>query len=108
MTKRSIKQPRRGNGNAPEYRLRLFVAGDEPNSAIAKASLDRICSEYLKRRCQCEVIDVLQDSRLALEERVLVTPALVVRGPEHRTVIFGNLADTGRVLAALGVERKNV
>lgn len=108
MTKEPTEQPRKREGNSPKYHFRLFVAGDEPNSAIAKASLDRICSEYLEQGCQIEIVDVLQDFRPALEERVLVTPALVILGPERRTVIFGNLADPERVLAALQVERERV
>ena len=48
--------------NAAKYHMRLFVAGDEPNSAIAKESLDRICSIYLNGNCQVEIIDVLKTS----------------------------------------------
>lgn len=103
MTKRATRQPQGGKRNPPEYHLCLFVAGDEPNSAMAKASLDRICSEHPGQLCQIEIVDVLKDLRPALEEKVLVTPALVIRGPERRTVIFGTLADTGKVLAALQV-----
>jgi circadian clock protein KaiB len=88
---------------SPKYRMRLFVAGNEPNSAIARESLDRICSTYLNGNCQIEIIDVLKDFRPALEENVLVTPALVIVEPGPRIVIFGNLADTGKVLAALKV-----
>ena len=101
--KKSTRQPQGGKRNPPEYHLCLFVAGDEPNSVIAKASLDRICSEHLDHRFQVEVVDVLKDFRPALEEKVPVTPALVIRGPERRTVIFGNLAETGKILAALQV-----
>ena len=108
MTKRTIKQPQDTGGNSSEHRLRLFVAGDEPNSNAAKASLDRIRLEHLGPDCRIEIIDVLQDSRPALEEQVLVTPALVIRGPKRRTVICGNLSDTGRVLAALHVESEKV
>jgi len=88
---------------SPKWYVRLFVAGDEPNSAIARESLDKICSTYLNGNCRVEVIDVLKDFRPALEEQVLVTPALVIVEPGPRTVIFGNLADTGKVLAALKV-----
>jgi len=87
-----------------KYHLRLFVAGDEPNSALAREALDKICSQYLEEEgCQIEVIDVLEDFRPALEERILITPALVVCRPEPRTVIFGNLTNTDKVLAALRV-----
>jgi circadian clock protein KaiB len=81
----------------------LFVAGNEPNSATAKASLDRICSTYLEQDCQIEIIDVLEDFGPALEEGVLVTPALVIIEPGPKTVVFGNLTDTKKVLDALRV-----
>jgi circadian clock protein KaiB len=97
------RQTRAGAASRRKYRMRLFVAGDEPNSAIAKEALDKICSTYLNGNCRVEIIDVLEDFRLALEEGVLVTPALVVFEPGPRTVIVGNLADTGKVLAALKV-----
>jgi circadian clock protein KaiB len=104
MTARKRREQRRdGRQKSPRYHLRLFVAGDEPNSAAAKASLHRICSTYLEQACEIEVIDVLEDFRPALEERVLVTPALVITKPGPRTVVLGNLADTKKVLDALRV-----
>jgi circadian clock protein KaiB len=99
----SLAKIRAGPTNATNYHMRLFVAGNEPNSAVAQDSLNRICSTYLNSRCQVEIIDVLEDFRPALQERVLVTPALVILEPGPRTVIFGNLADTGKVLTALKV-----
>ncbi len=108
MAKRPMGQPEGSGGDSPKYRLRLFVAGDGPNSAVARASLERICAGPMDQRCQIEIIDVLQDFRPALEERVLVTPALVILGPQRRTVIFGNLSDTEKVLAAFQGEKENV
>ncbi len=82
-------------------RLRLFVAGDEPNSVLAKASLDEICSTYPEHGCEIEIVDVLKDFRPALAENILVAPTLIVNKGGARSVIFGNLSDTGKVLAAL-------
>jgi circadian clock protein KaiB len=83
--------------------LRLFVAGNEANSALARTALERICSDHLRGNCRIEIIDVLKDSRSALEENILATPALIVRRGPVRTVIFGNLANVERVLAALEI-----
>lgn len=104
MTITKKRQARDGpEASSPKYHMRLFVAGNEPNSTIARESLDAICRTYLANDCQVEIIDVLKDFRPALEERVPVTPALVIAGPGPRTVVFGNLADTKKVLAALKV-----
>jgi len=103
MTRAKKRRARDGRTGSPKYRLRLFVAGDESNSIIAKASLDEICSTYLKHEYQIEIIDVLENFQPALEERILVTPALVIVEPQPRTAVFGNLTDTRKVLSALKV-----
>ncbi len=90
-----------GGKKSTRCSLRLFVAGDEANSVLAKASLDEICSAYPEHDCEIEVVDVLKDFRPALAENILVTPTLIVDRGGARTVIFGNLSDTGKVLAAL-------
>ena len=89
------------DGGTAKYHLRLFIAGDEINSATAKASLDRICSEDLEGDCRIEIVDILRDARLALAEGILVTPALLITGPGVRTVVLGNLTEAGKVRAAL-------
>jgi circadian clock protein KaiB len=94
-----------GHGQGAVYRLRLFVAGEEANSRQARANLQRLCEEYLVGRFEVEIVDVLKDFRAAVAERVIVTPALIVAAPPPRTVVFGNLSDTPRVLAALGIQK---
>ncbi len=83
------------------YMLKLYVAGDEQNSLLAKDNLTRICDEYLKDRCRIEEVDVLTDFVAALKDRVFVTPTLVLAAPEPRATIIGNLADKERVISAL-------
>jgi circadian clock protein KaiB len=95
-----------GSGGDQKLRLRLFVAGDEPNSRQARHNLEHLCQDYLDGRAEVEIIDVLKDFRAAVAERVLVTPALIIGTPPSRVVVLGNLSDTPRVLAALGVAGK--
>ncbi len=99
-TERSRK---RGTAKSMLYEMRLFVAGKEANSVIARSSLERICSDRLEGKCRIEIIDVLRDFQPALEENILVTPALVIRHGPVRTVVFGNLTNIDRVLAALSI-----
>jgi circadian clock protein KaiB len=84
------------------------VAGDEANSRQARANLERLCEEHLLGRVEVEIIDVLKDFRAAVAERVLVTPALIIAAPPPRAVILGNLSDTPRVLAALGIQKRAI
>ncbi|MGV8056797.1 MAG: circadian clock KaiB family protein [Smithellaceae bacterium] len=83
------------------YLLKLYVAGDEQNSRLAKDNLNSICDEYLKDRCKIEEVDVLIDFASALKDRIFVTPTLVLAAPEPRATIVGNLGDKERVISAL-------
>jgi circadian clock protein KaiB len=83
------------------YVLRLFVAGEEPNSRQAEENLKRLCETYLKDGYRIEIVDVLEDFQSALENNVLVTPTLILVSPPPKVTIFGNLRDTEKVFAAL-------
>jgi len=93
-----------GDGQDNRFRMRLFLAGDEPNSRLARQNLDQFCETYLKDRYEVEVVDVFHDFRLAIEFRVLVTPALMLVEPKGEQMLFGNLSDTGKLLEALGIK----
>ncbi len=96
-------EPNSENLENNKYLLRLFVAGDEHNSAMAIKTLKDICTNYLENRCEIEVIDVLQDYSKAMEEKIVVAPALIIKKPLPRTVIFGNLSDRKKVMKALQI-----
>ncbi|MCA2001497.1 MAG: circadian clock KaiB family protein [Chloroflexi bacterium] len=91
------------NGVSPLYRLRLFVAGDEPNSAQAKAVLARICDKYLGGRCEIQIVDVFEDYQAAIDYGVSMVPALIVESPPPARTIVGSLSDEDKTLAALGI-----
>jgi circadian clock protein KaiB len=83
------------------YELRLYVAGQTPRSMEAFANLKKICEEHLKGRYSIEVIDLLENPRLAKGDQILAVPTLVRRLPEPVRKIIGTLADTERVLVGL-------
>jgi circadian clock protein KaiB len=83
------------------YVFRLFVAGNESNSAQARRNLARLCEEHLKGRYRIETVDVLEDTATGLNNNVLVTPMLILLKPRPKVTVLGNLSDTRQVLAAL-------
>ncbi|NLH72913.1 MAG: circadian clock protein KaiB [Verrucomicrobia bacterium] len=91
------------NGDAPVYRFRLFVAGDEPNSRQARATLERLCADQLRGRAQIQVVDVFADYQAAVEYRVIVVPTLIIEAPPPTRIIVGSLTDAGPLLDALGL-----
>ena len=84
--------------------LRLYVAGDAPNSARARANLRRLLGDVDPASYDLEVIDCLDEPMRALNDGVLVTPTLVrIKPPPQRTVV-GTLRELERVADALEIE----
>ncbi len=88
---------------AERWMLRLYVAGQTPNSLIAYANLSRICEEHLKGRYEIEVIDLLVNPTLAKDDQILALPTLVRKLPEPMKKIIGDLSNTEKILVGLDV-----
>jgi len=89
--------------SAPDYELRLYVAGQTPRSAQAIHNLRAICEQYLDERYAIEVLDLKLNPALAASHQILAVPTLVRRLPESIPVVIGNLADSERVLVGLDI-----
>jgi circadian clock protein KaiB len=103
-TKPIVPDPRkRKSAKATSDRivLRLYVAGQTPNSMKAFANLKKICEEHLAGRYQIEVIDLLEKPQLAAGDQILALPTLVRKLPVPVRKIIGDLSNTERVLIGL-------
>lgn len=83
--------------------LRLYVAGDGPNSSEARANLAMILESRPGTRYELEIVDFLREPQRALSDGVIVTPTLVKLGPPPAQRIIGTLRETLKVRAALGI-----
>lgn len=83
------------------WQLRLYVAGQTANCLKAFANLKRICEENLAGRYQIEVVDLLENPRLAAGDEIVAIPTLVRKLPTPVRKIIGVLSDTERVLVGL-------
>lgn len=83
--------------------LRLYVAGQLARSAEAIANLRALCGDPAEPVATLEIVDVLQDPARALQDGIIVTPALVRLAPGPAVRILGTLSDTALVRAALGL-----
>jgi circadian clock protein KaiB len=90
--------------NKTALRLRLYIAGNAPNSLLAVANLKTICDEYFATGCVVETIDLLVHPARALADSIIVTPTLVKVYPLPVQKVIGTLSDTNQVRLALGVK----
>lgn len=96
------KAPRKPKEPASEiWTLRLYVAGQTTKSMLAFSNLKKICEEHLPGRYKIEVIDLLENPKLASGHQILAIPTLVRQLPEPIRKIVGDLSDTERVLVGL-------
>jgi circadian clock protein KaiB len=89
------------------YHLRLYVAGQTTKSLAAMVNLKRVCEEHLLGRYEIEVIDLIENPRLAAGDQILAIPTLVRRLPSPLKKIIGDLSDTEKVLVGLDVRPKS-
>jgi circadian clock protein KaiB len=83
------------------YQLRLYVAGQSPKSLRAVSNLKRLCAERLDSRYEIEIVDLVQNPRLAAGDEIIAIPTLVRRLPEPMRKIIGDLSDSERVIVGL-------
>jgi circadian clock protein KaiB len=83
------------------WQLRLYVAGKTANCVKAFANLKKVCEENLAGRYEIEVVDLLENPRLAEGDEIIAIPTLVRKLPTPVRKIIGNLSDTERVLIGL-------
>jgi len=99
--RRTTKKGTRGNF----WELRLYIAGQTPNSIVAIANLKKICEDQLKGKYRIEVIDLLKKPQLAKGDQIVAIPTLVRRLPPPVKKIVGNLSKTERALVGLDIQR---
>ena len=87
-----------------QFKFRLYIAGDAPNSAQALANLATFCQLHLADRHEIEVVDVFREPKRALADSIFMTPTLIRLAPSPVRKIVGTLTDTKTVLLALGLE----
>jgi circadian clock protein KaiB len=83
------------------YILKLYVAGNTPNSVRALRTLKNILEEEFKGVYALKVIDVLKNPQLAEEDKILATPTLSKVLPPPVRKIIGDLSDREKVLIGL-------
>ena len=105
-TKRAGNRPA-GRAAQPKvitWELRLYVAGNTPNSIAAFSNLKQICETHMGGRYRIEIIDLLRSPQLAGGDQIIAIPTLVRRLPTPIKKIIGDLSNTERVLIGLDLK----
>jgi circadian clock protein KaiB len=83
--------------------LRLYVAGDAPNSQQARSNLEALIKTVGDGVVDLEIIDCLADPVRTLTDGIVVTPTLLKVAPEPRRTVIGTLADAEYLRQTIGL-----
>lgn len=95
MKKKSDQKP---DDSEEVWNLKLYVAGQSAKCVAAVRNLNRFCEENLKGRYRIEVIDLLENPRLARDDQILAIPTLVRKLPRPLRKIVGDLSNSERMI----------
>jgi len=87
--------------------MQLYIAGENETSRHAIDNLRSICDEYLKDRCEIEVIDLRKHPELAAKKEIFAIPTLVKELPLPVRKLIGDLHATQKVLLGLDIAQKH-
>ena len=83
--------------------LRLYITKNNSNCIYAVENLKIYLKESgLEEKFKLEIIDILEHSELAEEEKVIAIPQVVQKSPLTPFRIIGNLSDKKEILHTLG------
>ncbi len=91
----------------PCLSLRLYVAGDAPNSVAAMSNLRLALAQLTDAPVDLEIVDVLREPERGLADRVLVTPMLIRLAPLPERRVVGNLREQAVLLNLLSPGANN-
>ena len=103
--KKNVKDTAQTAGGEPEWVLKLYVAGQTPNSLTAFENLKKICMKHLEGKYRIEVIDLLKNPQLAKDHQIVAVPTLIRKLPTPVKKIIGNLSNTEKVLVGLDLRK---
>lgn len=89
--------------SAEFWELRLYVAGKSPKSCAAIENLKRICEDHLHGKYRIEVIDLVENPKLARGDQIVAIPTLVRKLPNPLRRVIGDLSNTERTLVGLQI-----
>jgi circadian clock protein KaiB len=87
-----------------KWQLRLYVAGQSGKSIAAFNNLKRICETHLDGRYEIEVIDLIENPKLAAGDQILAIPTLVRKLPPPLKKIIGDLSNEDDVVVGLDIK----
>lgn len=83
--------------------LQLYVSGMSVKSMEAIENITRLCEVHLIGKFELEIIDIYKHPELLQDQQIVFSPSLVKIFPQPRKILVGTMADSQKVMQALGI-----
>ena len=83
--------------------LKLYVTNLTPKIETAVERLKDTCNTELNGEFDLSVINILENSQMAEDDRVLATPTLIKQIPDPVKRIIGDISNIDKVMVNLGL-----
>lgn len=100
--------PGQGSDVSDMLVLRLYVTGNTLRSTRAVDNARRLLETHAPGRFELEVIDIYLHPEAAIAAQIIAAPTLVKLGPGPLRRVIGDLSDSNKVLAVLGIAVSSV
>lgn len=87
-----------------KFVLRLYVAGNTPQSTRAIERAKAFCESHLKDRYELTIVDLYQQPEATEDDQIIAAPTLVKKIPPPLRQLIGDLSNTSRLLLALDID----
>lgn len=87
--------------------LQLYVSGMSLKSMEAIENIKHLCNEHLKDAFELEIVDIYKSPEAAFEHHIVFSPSLIKHLPLPKKTLIGTLADSEKVIKALGISFKD-
>ena len=84
-----------------QYTLKLYITNITPKIETGIGGLLRACDQTLKGHYELRIVNILDNPRMAEEDRILATPTLIRKEPPPSKRLIGDISNTDKVMAGL-------
>ena len=85
------------------FSLKLYIAGNMSGAEKTINDVKRIFGDEVICKYELKVIDVINETHLAMEDNIIATPTLAKVNHDGVHMVIGDISDTENVLNGLGI-----
>jgi len=92
-------------GTSAKYLLKLYVTNITPKVESSVEKLRQVCEQELDGEYEFNVINIIENPKLAEGDRVLATPTLIKELPAPVKRVIGDVSNAEKVLIGLDLQK---